>query len=125
MVSGHLSIMDNDEQPKEVLSPSQRIIVFASIACFVSLTFFCWVARPAVELLKVRWAELSLYALIPISVTFFVLYRSCWHREIAGVVRACSLLLIACVILGAELFATGFLFYLAVFCFNGISGGNH
>jgi hypothetical protein len=117
--------MDDNEQTAEVLSPSQRSLVVASIACFVSLTFLCWVARPAVELLQVRWIELLVYAIIPITVTFIMLYRSCWHREITGAARTCSLLLLSCLILGGELIAAGFMFCLALLCFGAISGGNH
>jgi hypothetical protein len=117
--------MDDNEQTPEVQSPFQRAMVMASIACFVSLIFFYWVARPAVVRLEVRWAELLVYAIIPISVTFIILYRSCWHREITGAARTCSLLLLSCIILGGELIAIGFMFCMASFCLNAISGGNH
>lgn len=125
MFLGHLSVMDDNEQTPEVQSPLQRVIVIASIACFVSLTFIYWVARPAVELLEVRWVELLVYAIIPISVTFIILYRSCWHREITGAARTCSLLLLSCIILGGELIAIGFMLCMAWFCLIAICGGNH
>ena len=124
--------MDDNEQTPEVQSPSQRAIVIASIACFISLIIFYWVARHAVELLEVRWIEWLVYAIIPISVTFIILYRSCWHREITGAARTCSLLLISCIILGGDLIAVGAMLCMAVsficmiaFCVNGVSGGNH
>jgi len=117
--------MDDNEQAPEVQSPLQRNIAIASIACFVSLIFIYWVASPAVELFEVRWVEFLVYAIIPISVTFIFLYRSCWHREITGAARTCSLLLLSCIILGGELIAIGFMLCMVMFCLNAISGGNH
>jgi hypothetical protein len=117
--------MNDDEQPPEVQSPAQRVIVMASFACFVSLAFFYWVARPAVELLEVLWVEWLVYAIIPISVTFTILYRGCWHREITGAARTCSVLLFSCLILAGVLVASGFMFYMGLFCLNAFSGGNH
>src|SRR5487761_2539272 len=67
---GHLRVMENDGPISDVQSPLQRAVVFACLACFGSLTFIYWAARPAVELLEVRWAEFLVYAVIPIAVTF-------------------------------------------------------
>jgi hypothetical protein len=117
--------MNNDERLSEVQSPLQRAVVFASLACFGSLTFIYCVARPAVELLEARWAELLVYAIIPIAVTFIILYRSCWHREITGVARTSSLLLISGLILVGVIVAAGVMLSLLWFCFNAVSGGNH
>jgi hypothetical protein len=113
MFLGHLSVMDDNEQTPEVQSPLQRVIVIASIACFASLMFFYWVGKPAIELLEVRWIELLVYSVIPISVTFTILYRSCWHREITGAARTCCLLLLSGIILGGELIAIGIMLCLA------------
>jgi hypothetical protein len=84
-----------------------------------------WATRPVVNLLEVPWIEFLAYALVPVVVTFLILYRSCWHREIAGARRTCSLLLLSCVILGGVMVGSGFLLYLAMFGFNALSGGNH
>jgi hypothetical protein len=123
--SGHLSVMDDNEPAPEEQSPVQRAVVIASIACFASLMLFYWVARPAIERLEIRWAKFLVCAIIPMAVTFIILYRSCWHREITGAARTCSLLLLSCVILGGELIAIGFMLGLAWFCVMAISGGNH
>ena|ERR1039457_5281358 len=124
--------MNENEQTTEVQSPLRRDIVIASIASLVSLIIFFCAARPAVSKLQDWWAELLVYALIPISVAFVILYRSCWHREITGAARTCSLLLISCMILGGDLIAVGAVLCLAVslicmiaFCVSGVSGGNH
>ena len=117
--------MENDGPISDVQSPLQRAVVFACLACFGSLTFIYWAARPAVERLEVRWAEFLVYAVIPIAVTFIILYRSCWHREIAWVARTGFLLLLSCLILMGVLLAIGVMFSLLWFCFNAVSGGNH
>ena len=65
------------------------------------------------------------YALLPLSVTFIILYRSCWHQELSKAKRAMSSLLISCVILGGVLLVSGVMFYVTLFCFNAASGGNH
>ena len=122
---------ENEQAPK-VQSPFQRVIVIASLACLVSLMFLYCAGRPAASPLHVWWMELLACATIPISVTYMVLYRSGWHREIAGIARACSVLRLSCVILGGELLAVGILLCIAVFCIcmtaaglTAISGGNH
>ncbi len=124
--------MNENEQTPEVQSPLRRDIVIASTASFVSLIIFYCAAKPAVSQLQGWWVELLVYAIIPISVAFIILYRSCWHREITGAARTCSLLLISCMILGGDLIAIGALLCMAVsficmiaFCMSGISGGNH
>ena len=117
--------MNNDERLSEVQSPLQRDMVIAAIACFISLLVFYSVARPVVELLEVFWEELLAYAIIPMAVTFIILYRSCWHREIVGVARTGSLLLLSSVILIGVLLAIGVMFSLLWFCYNAVSGGNH
>jgi hypothetical protein len=117
--------MDDNEQTPDVQSPLQRAVVMASIACFVSLIIIYWVARPAVELLHVRWVEWLVYAIIPISVTFIILYRSCWHPEITGAARTYSLLLLSCIILVGVFIAIGFII-LGVFAFfSGIGKYQH
>jgi hypothetical protein len=113
------------DQQSEVQSPLQRAVVIAAIACFVSLAFSYWMGRPAVGLLEDRWAELLAYAIIPMAVTFIILYRSCWHREIMGAVRTCVLLLLSWVILLGVLLAVGVMLCMAWFCLNAVTGGFH
>ena len=125
MILGFMSVMNDNEQTPEDQSPLQRVIVAASIACFASLMLFYWVGKPAIELLEVRWIELLVYSVIPISVTFTILYRSCWHREITGAARTCCLLLLSGIILGGELIAIGIMLCLAMFWLNAMQGGNH
>jgi hypothetical protein len=87
--------------------------------------FSYWVEKPVVELLEDRWADFLVSAIIPISATFIILYRSCWHREITGVARTCVLLLLSWVILVGVLFSIGLMLCMAWFCLNAVSGGFH
>jgi hypothetical protein len=101
--------MNHNDQPSEIQSP----VGLSAFVCFVALAFIYWVARPAVKLLEVGWAELLVYAIIPISVTFITLYRSCWHREVTGAARTLSLIFLSCLIFGGVLVAVVIIIILA------------
>lgn len=88
----------------------------AFVACFVALVTVYWAAHPVVSRLGVWWAEALVYAAIPITATFTILYRSRWHREVAGGKRTGSLLLISCAIFGGVLLALVALIPLVWFC---------
>ena len=66
----------------------QRMVGIASLACALSLALVYVVARPAVELLAVAWAEMLADALVPMLVTFAILYRSDARREMSGLARS-------------------------------------
>jgi hypothetical protein len=124
--------MNENEQIPVVQSLLQRPIVVASVTSLVSLVFFYWVARRAVSQLEVWWVEFLAYAIIPMAVAFIILYRSCWHREITGAARTCSLLVLSGVIFGGDLIAIGAVLCLALlficmiaFGANAFTGGNH
>jgi hypothetical protein len=117
----------NDDAPasSEIQSPVQRAVILAVFVCFVSLAFCYWAARPVVDKIQIPWIEFLIYALIPVALTFTVLHRSRWHREIFGARRTCSLLLVSCVILGGVLVVSGLLLDVATFGLTALSGGNH
>jgi hypothetical protein len=129
---------ENDQIPEpqqplpEGQHPLQRIITIAAVACFASSLGFYLISRHEVSQLQVWWAELLVYAAVPIAVTFIVLYRSDWHREITGAARTCSLLLLSGVILGGEMIVAVVTLGVAVmficaglFGVGAVSGGNH
>ena len=93
----------HDDEPASVPSP----ILASSIVCFIALVFNYWITRRAVSRLEVWWAELLVYALVPLFVTFVVLYRSSWHPHLAGAARTLSLILLSFFVSGAVLIATG------------------
>jgi hypothetical protein len=113
--AGRPAVIQTDETPAEIQSPLQRTMATASVVCFVALAFVYWAARPVVERLGVWWAEGLVYAIIPITVTFVILYRSGWRRETTGRARIGSLLLLASVIFGGVLLAVCVMVSLAWF----------
>jgi hypothetical protein len=78
-----------------------------------------------VDLLENRWAKFLVYAIVQISVTFIILYRSCWHSEITGAARTFVLFLLSWIILVGVSLAIGVMLCLAWFCLNAVSGGFH
>ncbi len=117
--------MNNIGQTSEVQTPLQQVLVRASIAAFACLALLYCLARPAVGLLESRMAELLVYSIIPVTIIFVFLYRSCWHREITGVLRTCSLFGLSFLVFACELIVILFLFGIAMFCLMALSGGNH
>ncbi|HMD55114.1 MAG TPA: hypothetical protein VKJ65_11245 [Phycisphaerae bacterium] len=95
--------MNENEQPDEYQPP----IGIAAIAGFVCLVFMLCVARPAVMLLNVWWAELLVFATLPIFITFAILYRSRWHREMGRSARIFSMILYSCIVLCSVSLAGG------------------
>ena len=111
--------MTQNDQPAEFQSP----IGAASFACLVCLAFIYWLTRPAVMRLGIWWEELVVYALVPVSVTFVILYRSQWHRELARAARASWLVLLSCVIFCSDLLIIG-LFIALLFVFSRLASGH-
>jgi hypothetical protein len=114
-----------NEQPSDVLSP----VGVAALTCFFSLLFIYLITRPAITFFEtIRWVELlfdALVLIIPISLTFIILYRSGWHPKIIGAARTCSLLLYSGFIFVGALFAVGGLFCLARVLLESFIGGLH
>ncbi|MGA9452409.1 MAG: hypothetical protein WBW41_13820 [Verrucomicrobiia bacterium] len=118
IVFSRLSVMNHSDQPSEFQLP----IGVASFACLVCFAFIYLVARPAVLLLEVWWAEWLAYALIPVSVAFIILYRSCWHPEMVRAARTSCLVLLSCIIFCSDLVFIGIL--IATLCvFVGLGRG--
>lgn len=93
------------EQPTEAQSPAQRAEIIAVFACLASLVGLLAARGPVVGFLHVWWAGLLLCLLVPIALTFAILYGSCVHRELGKVVRvlflfANSLLIFAGICVG-------------------------
>jgi uncharacterized membrane protein YgdD (TMEM256/DUF423 family) len=111
--------MNQNDQPAEFQSP----IGVASFACFVCLAVIYRLAHPVVVRLGIWWEELLVYALIPVAVTFVILYRSHWHREIARAARASWLVLLSCVIFCGDLLLIGLLIAM-LFVFSRLASGH-
>ena len=101
--------------PDEPSSDEQSPLRWAFVACLMALTVIYWTTHPLVARLGVWWAEVLVYAVIPIAVTFVILDRSCWHRELGAWRRVGSELLVSCAIFAGALLAMGVLISLAWF----------
>jgi hypothetical protein len=134
MHSSNLDLIDEGEERPAY--PLPRILRIGSLACLVSALAFYGVAHSFVSRLQVWWMEALIFVLVPLSVTFVVLYRSCWHPDITGASRTSRLLLLSCAIVGGEAIAVfiaavillclGLLcMFLVAFSANALSGGNH
>jgi hypothetical protein len=134
MQSNELNILQNDDPNPEPALP--RPIRIGLLTCLVSALGVYVIAHSLISRLHVWWMEALVYALIPLSATFIVLYRSRWRREISGTARTSRLLLLSCAIAGGEVIAAfaaaaiilcmGLLcMALVAFCANAFTGGNH
>jgi len=94
----------HDHDPSNEYQPPFGI---AGFACFICWVFMLFVARPAVALLDVWWAEGLVDAAFPLSVCFVILYGSHWHREMRSLARAFYLILVSGIISGCALFCGG------------------
>jgi hypothetical protein len=83
---------------------SQPPIGVAGFACLVCLAVVYLATRPVVSWLDVWWARILIYSVIPISVAFFILYRSSWHQEWPRLRRILSMILSSCIIFICVLF---------------------
>ena len=124
--------MDENKQTAKIQSPLTRVMVFATVTCLISLILSYGAFAGVISNFKDWWAQLLVYATVPVFLTFFILYRSCWHPEITGAPRTCSLLLLSCAILVGDIVAVGVMLCLAIafigfiaFGFNSFTGGNH
>jgi hypothetical protein len=87
-------------------SPPLAVALFACLVCSV---FIWWAAGPVLSLLDIWSDELLVSALIPILITFIILYRSYWHPKITGAPRTSLLFLLSGIIFCFSLFVIGFL----------------
>jgi len=104
--------MDQTEPSTGVQSPAQRAVIIASFACLACSAYLFGVINPAVDSLGAWWAELLVYTLLPIALTFTILHGSNFHREMAEAARTSFLILVSCLIFGG----TFFFMVILVFC---------
>ena len=109
-----LVLMNLTEQPAEVQSPAQRAGIIAALACLGCMVSLFSIGRPVVEWFRVWWAELLIYTLLPIALTFAILLGSCIHREMRKVARALFLLLFSLLIWGGVCLALGAIAFIAL-----------
>ena len=104
--------MEQTEPSTKIQPATQLGGVIAWFACLACSAYLFRVVSPAVELLGVWWAELLVYTLVPIALTFTILHGSDIHRDMTRAARASYLFLISCLIFGGTFLFIGAL----VFC---------
>ena len=88
-------------------SPNPPPTIVAGFACLLSLPIILLLSSPLIKYIHANWAEklhFTLIILVPVSVTFFFLYRSSWHQDSPRVRRILSSVLSSCIIFGLDVF---------------------
>lgn len=86
------------------------LFVTAGLACLFCVPVIYLATRPVVWLLHAQWMAwllAGLFILVPLSVTFIILYRSGWHEGRPKGWRILSTAFSSCVIFGVDLLALG------------------
>lgn len=86
------------------------LFLTAGLACLFCVPVIYLATRPVVWLLHAQWLAwvlVGLFILVPLSVTFIILYRSGWHEERPRFRRIISIIFSSCVIFGVDLLAVG------------------
>lgn len=116
------SIMSRNGQMDERMP----LFLTASLACLFCAPVIYLATRPVAWLFHAQWIAwllLGLFVLVPLAVTFIILYQSGWHVERPKFRRIVSTIFSSCVIFGVDLLAVGVL--IAVVCvFSGLVRGH-
>jgi hypothetical protein len=91
----------------EPMNENGPLLVMAGLACLMCLPIIYLATRPVIWWLHVSWIAwplLALFTIIPLSVTFIILYWSAWHQEWPKLRRIVSAAMSSCVIFGVDLF---------------------
>lgn len=94
--------MNRDEQMDE----NRTLFLAAGFVCLGSLAVACLAMRSVILLIHARWTAWLLPAvvtLIPLAMTFIILYCSAWHREFSKARRVVSMILSSCIIFSVDL----------------------
>jgi hypothetical protein len=86
------------------------LFLTAGLACLFCVPVMYLATRPVVWLLHAPWMAwplIGLFIVVPLSVTFIILYHSGWHEESPKFPRILSIVLSSCVIFGVDLLAVG------------------
>jgi hypothetical protein len=92
------------------MDENMPLFLTAGLACLFCVPVIYLAPRPVVWLLHAQWIAwvlMGLFVLVPLSVTFIILYRSGWHEERPRFRRIFSMIFSSCVILAVDLFAVG------------------
>jgi len=85
----------------------------------VSFVLVYWFDRPVVSLLRIWWAELLAFAIIPILLAFVVLYRSSWHQDMRRALRTVLVAAMSCTIFGLVIIIAAVAMFVISFVYFG------
>ena len=91
----------------EPMRESGPLFLVAGLACLVCLPIVYMATRPVIWWIPgawIAWPLLLLFTIVPLSVTFAILYSSTWHQEWPKMRRVLSVGLSSCFIFGVDLF---------------------
>jgi hypothetical protein len=116
----------NLNQPSETQSRAQREAVLAAFACLGCSGLMFGIVTPALQRLHLGWAESPVCVLLPLGLTFVLLYGSSIHREMAKLTRSAYLLLVSVMIFtGTALFFGAIAFFATAFANMGRGEPGH
>ena len=98
--------MDNLEQPEKIDPP----IGIAGFTCLICFALTWWLASSASRHFNIAWIVWPLSIVSSLTVTFFILYRSAWLRELQPFTRVLSMLLSSAIIFAVVFSIAGLLF---------------
>ena len=90
----------------EPLEENGLLFYIAGLVCLLCFPIIFVATRPVVwlNLAWTQWPLLALFTIVPLSVTFIILYCSTWHEERSKIRRVVSAAFSSCVIFGVDLF---------------------
>lgn len=99
--------MNQSDQPNEVQSPAQRMEIVAALVCLGCQVCLFTFGSAAINHVPFYWAKMLVYILLPLTLTFTILYGSCIHREMRKAARVLFLLLHSLLIYAGACLALG------------------
>lgn len=96
----------------EPMRENGPLFLMAGLACLMCLPIVYLATRPVIWWIHVSWISwplLLLFIIVPLSVTFAVLYWSAWHSEWPRIRRIAVAAFSSCVIFGVDLIFVVFL----------------
>jgi len=90
----------------EPLNENGPLFFIAGLVCLGCFPIIYLTTRPVVwlHMAWTEWLLQALFTMVPLSVTFIILYYSTWHEERPKIRRIASAVLSSCVIFGVDLF---------------------
>ncbi len=85
--------MNQSDQCNEVQSPAQQMEIVATLVCLGCQVCLFAFGSAALNRIPFYWAKMLVYTLVPLTLTFTILYGSCIHREMTKTIRVLFLLL--------------------------------